>query len=52
MMRDFSIKFSSTISKLKEGDWLRWSCEISMALRAQRVWGYVDSTITVYYLIS
>jgi len=45
-MRDFSIKFSSTIGKLKEGDWLRWLHEISMELRAQRGCGYVDGTIT------
>src|SRR5882724_5878430 len=46
MMKDFSIKFSSTIGKLNEGDWLQWSHEISMALRAQRGWGYVDSTMS------
>jgi len=46
MAKDFSIKFSSAIGKLKEGDWLRWSREISMALRAQRGWGYVDGTTT------
>ena len=46
MMKDFSVKFSSTIGKLKEGDWLRWSHKISMALRAQRGWGYIDGTIT------
>jgi len=44
MMKDFSVKFSSTIGGLKEGDWLRWSHEISMALRAQRGWGYIDGT--------
>jgi len=46
MMKEFSVKFSSTIGKLKEGDWLRWLREISMALRAQRGWGYVDGTNT------
>jgi len=45
-MKDFSIKFSSTIGKLKEGNWLRWLHEISMDLRAQRGWGYVDGTTT------
>src|SRR5882672_3293283 len=44
MAKDFSIKFSLAIGKLKEGDWLRWSREISMALRAQRGWGYMDGT--------
>jgi len=46
MTKDFSVKFSSAIGKLKEGDWLRWLCEISMALRAQRGWGYMDGTVT------
>jgi len=46
MTKDFSMKFSSTIGKLKEGDWLRWSCKISMALRVERGWGYVDGTTT------
>jgi len=45
MTKDFSMKFSSAIGKLKEGDWLRWSREISMALKVQRAWGYVDGTI-------
>jgi len=47
MLKDFSIKFSSTIGKLKEGDWLRWFHKISMALRAQRGWGYVDGITVV-----
>ena len=47
MLKDFSIKFSSTIGKLKEGDWLRWFHKISMALRAQRGWGSVDGTTVV-----
>jgi len=37
MAKEFSVKFPSSISKLKEGDWLRWSHEISVALRAQRL---------------
>ena len=44
-MKESSVKFSATISKLKEGDWLRWLREISMSLRAQRGWGYVDGSI-------
>ena len=47
MAKDFSVKFSSTIHKLKEGDWLRQLHEISMAPRAQRGWGYVDATTIV-----
>jgi len=44
MSKDFSVKFSSAIGKLKEGNWIRRLHEISMALRAQRGWGYVDGT--------
>src|SRR6266481_3989055 len=45
-MKEFCIKFSMTIGKLKEGDWIGWLQEISMALRAQRGWGYVDRSTT------
>ena len=44
-MKESSVKFSATIGKLKEGDWLQWSQEISMSLRAQKGWGYVDGSI-------
>src|SRR5882724_10993333 len=47
MSKDFSINFSFTIGKLKEGEWLRWLHKISMALRAQRGWGYVDGITVV-----
>ena len=46
MMKEFTIKFSATISKLKEGDWLQWLQEISMVLRAQRGWGYINKSLT------
>jgi len=46
MMKEFTVKFSATIGKLKEGDWLQWLQEISMALRAQRGWGYIDGSLT------
>jgi len=46
MMKEFTVKFSATIGKLKEGDWLQWLQEISMAFRAQRGWGYVHGSLT------
>ena len=45
-MKEFTIKFSATIGKLKEGYWLQWSQEISMALRVQREWEYVNRLLT------
>ncbi|KAF8572768.1 hypothetical protein K439DRAFT_1625546, partial [Ramaria rubella] len=31
---------------LTKGDWVRWSREVRMSLRAQKAWKYVDSTST------
>jgi hypothetical protein len=42
MSRVLNIKFLSSIVKLKEGDWLCWSREVTMALRSQRGWTYVN----------
>jgi hypothetical protein len=47
MTRDFNVKFSSTIGKLKEGEWMKWSREVGMSLRAQHAWGYIDGTQVV-----
>ena len=44
MSHDFSVKFSSSITKLKDGKWVCWSQEAGMALRQQRAWRFVDGT--------
>ncbi|KAF8591393.1 hypothetical protein K439DRAFT_1611347 [Ramaria rubella] len=46
MTQDFTVKFPSKIEMLTEGQWVWWSCEFRMSLRAQKAWKYVDSTST------
>ena len=43
MSHNFSVKFSSSIAKLKNGKWVHWSQEVSMALHQQRAWKFMDS---------
>ncbi|KIJ34438.1 hypothetical protein M422DRAFT_51994 [Sphaerobolus stellatus SS14] len=35
---DINIKFSSKLEKLTDGNWIKWSREVRMALRAQRAY--------------
>jgi hypothetical protein len=42
MARDFNVKFSLTIRKLKEGKWMKWPREVRMLLRAQHAWSYIN----------
>ncbi|KAF8591610.1 hypothetical protein K439DRAFT_1611122 [Ramaria rubella] len=44
MAQGFSVKFSLKIEKLMEGDWVRWSHEVRMALQAQKAQKCIDST--------
>ncbi|KAF8585224.1 hypothetical protein K439DRAFT_1616138 [Ramaria rubella] len=44
MTQNLTVKFPSKIETLKEGEWVRWSCEVRMSLWAQKAWKYIDGT--------
>ncbi|KAF8589669.1 hypothetical protein K439DRAFT_1612580 [Ramaria rubella] len=44
MTQNLTIKFPSKIEILKEGEWVRWSCEVRMSLQAQKAWKNIDGT--------